>query len=261
MTRVLSALLLVPAVVAVVWLLPAWATLVLAAAVALVAFFEYRALALALGARIPAVITGIGVVAVCAATGWPEASVDGTLMAATIAVGASVMGSSTDGTQMLRDVSAALFALVYLGLPLGALAAIRAEAGAAVLLVLILTVMVSDSAQYYGGRLLGRRALAPTISPNKTVEGAAVGFVIGTLAMVSMGSRWLPAIPLGVLALLGAAVVALGIAGDLFESAMKRGAGVKDASGLIPGHGGMLDRIDALLFAGPVFYIFVRSWR
>ncbi len=261
MTRVLSALLLVPVVVAVIWLLPAWATLALAAAVSVVAFVEYRALAMQLGAHIPTPVTVMAVLAVCTATGWPGGRVDGTLMAATIAVGATAMSSTDEGRQIVLDVSAALFAVLYLALPLGALAAIRAEAGAPALLLLLLTVMASDTAQFYGGRLLGRRALAPRISPNKTVEGAAAGFLVGTLVMVGVGRWWLPTVPVAVLALLGTSIVALGIVGDLFESAMKRGAGVKDASSLIPGHGGMLDRIDALLFAGPVFYIFVRSWR
>jgi phosphatidate cytidylyltransferase len=73
-----------------------------------------------------------------------------------------------------------------------------------------------------------------------------------------VGAMWLPAVPLWQRIALGAAVVAFGIAGDLFESMLKRSAGLKDSSGIIPGHGGVLDRIDALLFAAPVFYIVLR---
>jgi phosphatidate cytidylyltransferase len=122
---------------------------------------------------------------------------------------------------------------------------------------LIATVMVSDTAQYYGGRAMGRRPLAPAISPKKTVEGAVWGFVAGTAMLGILGRWWLPEVDATRRVLLGAVVVGLGIAGDLFESQLKRGAGVKDASGLIPGHGGMLDRIDALLFAAPVYYAFL----
>ena len=80
----------------------------------------------------------------------------------------------------------------------------------------------------------------------------------GTVAAIVIGRYWLPVIPPIELALLGAALVALGIVGDLFESLLKRSAGVKDSSHLIPGHGGILDRIDSWLFAAPVYYVFLR---
>jgi phosphatidate cytidylyltransferase len=123
---------------------------------------------------------------------------------------------------------------------------------------LMLTVVVSDSAQYYSGRAFGRRPLAPVISPKKTIEGAIGGFVFGASALAAVGAWWLPGVAAGSRALLGLAVVAFGIAGDLFESMLKRSAGVKDSSTLIPGHGGVLDRIDALLFAAPIYYIVLK---
>jgi phosphatidate cytidylyltransferase len=120
------------------------------------------------------------------------------------------------------------------------------------------TIVVSDSAQYYTGRAFGRRPLSPAISPNKTVEGAAGGVIFGTTAMTLVGMRIFPHTPIVLLVLTGATVVTLGIVGDLFESLLKRSAGVKDSSALIPGHGGVLDRIDSWLFAAPVYYVFVR---
>jgi len=122
----------------------------------------------------------------------------------------------------------------------------------------MLTIIVSDSMQYYTGRLFGRRPLAPAVSPKKTVEGAIGGFVFGTAAFAIIGMWWLPHMALALRAGLGLSIVALGIAGDLFESMLKRSANVKDSSSLIPGHGGILDRIDALLFAAPVYYIVLR---
>jgi phosphatidate cytidylyltransferase len=116
---------------------------------------------------------------------------------------------------------------------------------------------IGRAAQYYTGRAFGRRPLAPTISPKKTVEGAVGGVVFGTLAMAT-GGYWVFESPIWMLGLLGAAIVMLGIVGDLFESLLKRSAGVKDSSNLIPGHGGVLDRIDSWLFAAPVYYMFVR---
>jgi len=151
----------------------------------------------------------------------------------------------------------ALFPVLYIGLPLGALAAVRL-AGRDAVALLAVGIIVSDSGQYYSGRTFGRHLLAPAISPKKTVEGAIGGVVLGSGAMVLGGLKVFPTANLTMLVLMSAAVVAAGIVGDLFESLLKRSAGVKDSSSLIPGHGGVLDRIDSWLFAGPVFYVFVR---
>ena len=123
---------------------------------------------------------------------------------------------------------------------------------------MVLTVVASDSTQYYAGRLFGRTLLAPAISPKKTVEGAIGGFVGGAVAMAWLGGLWLPAMPLGTRLALALVLVTLGIVGDLLESVLKRAAQVKDSSQLIPGHGGVLDRIDALLLVIPVYYVALR---
>ena len=106
--------------------------------------------------------------------------------------------------------------------------------------------------------MLGRRKLAPVVSPGKTVEGAIGGFVIAPIAGVLIGRWAMPEIAMGATAVLAAGLAMFGMAGDLFESLLKRSAGAKDSSALIPGHGGVLDRIDAYLFAAPVFYLFLR---
>src|SRR5262249_14203202 len=116
-----------------------------------------------------------------------------------------------------------------------------------------------DTAQYYTGRRFGRRLLAPAISPKKTMEGALGGFLAGAAVLLIVGRWWLPSPPWALRALLGMTLVGLGIAGDLFESMLKRSAGVKDSSSLIPGHGGVLDRIDALLFAAPIYYVVLKN--
>jgi phosphatidate cytidylyltransferase len=144
---------------------------------------------------------------------------------------------------------------------MGMLAAIQAGAGWQATVLLLATVVVSDSGQYYSGRAFGRRPLAPTISPKKTVEGAVGGVVLGTAFMAIASAYVLPESNRVSAALLGATVVLLGICGDLFESRLKRTAGIKDSSSLIPGHGGVLDRIDALLFATPAFYLYLWAIR
>jgi phosphatidate cytidylyltransferase len=257
MTRILSALVLLPLVIGTVWFLPPVATLVLAIVAAALAFVEYAAIADALGARVPRALAGAAVVAACAAAGGLNLAADLVLMTALVAIGAAAVGAGQPGPAILRDAAASLFPALYIGLPLGALAAVRTVGGREALLLLMATIVVSDSAQYYTGRALGRRPLAPAISPKKTVEGAAGGVVFGTAAMTLIGLRVFPEAQPALLVLVGATIVALGIIGDLFESLLKRSAGVKDSSALIPGHGGVLDRVDSWLFAAPVYYVFV----
>jgi phosphatidate cytidylyltransferase len=255
-TRVLSALVLLPIVVGAVWFLPPWGTVVLASIAAVLAFHEYANIAAALGARIPRVISGVATLVACLGL-VASSPLDLIFITALLVLGAVVVASRQPGPGVLTDIAASMFPLVYIGLPLGCLAALRSLAGAESLLLLMGIIVVSDSAQYYTGRAFGRRPLAPTISPKKTREGAIGGLVIGTLAFAFAG-RWVfPSASLAVLALVGATLVAAGIVGDLFESLLKRSAGMKDSSNLIPGHGGVLDRIDSWLFAAPVFYVFV----
>jgi phosphatidate cytidylyltransferase len=156
----------------------------------------------------------------------------------------------------LERVAADAFATLYIGAPLGMLVVIHALHGWRATLLLVGLIIVSDSSQYYAGRMFGRHALAPAISPKKTIEGAIGGVVAGSAFAMIVGSRIFPESSLTHLGALGAVLVVCGICGDLFESRLKRLAGVKDSSTLIPGHGGALDRLDALLFAAPAFYLF-----
>ena len=242
MTRVLSALVLLPIVLGTIWFLPPAATLVLVEIALVLAFVEYANLAARLDAAFPRVVPAAAAMACCAAFGWWHAPTEAVLLAALVAVAAAAVGAGRIGPETLRGVSAALFAPIYLGLPLGAFVGVRTFHGREAVLLLMITIMASDTAQYYGGRAFGRRPLAPAISPKKTVEGAIAGLIAGPIVM----------------ALVGATLVALGIVGDLFESLLKRSAGVKDSSGLIPGHGGLLDRIDSWLFAAPAYFVFLR---
>ena len=258
MARVLSALALLPLVIGTIWFLPPLATLVLAEVVLLLAFREYAALATAYGAGLSRGVTVVGVAATAVGVAFDVTVV--VLMASALTIGIVSLATGRRGSQTLLDVASSLFPLLYLGLPIGALVAVRASAGREAVVLLLATIMVSDTAQYYGGRWLGRTPLASAISPKKTVEGALFGLAAGVALMMTLAvvTPELDQSTVPQRALLGVALVGLGIAGDLFESQLKRGAGVKDASGLIPGHGGMLDRIDSLLFAAPGFYLFLQ---
>ena len=256
MARVFSAVALLPLVVGVVWFLPSLATFLLVAIVALLAFREYRSLASGFGASLFRGVTLIGMLAMVVAVFYDMSVV--VLVCVSLVLASASLASGRGGSKMLLDIASSLFAVIYLGLPLGTLAAIHASVGREAVLLLLATVMVSDTAQYYGGRLFGRIPLSPTISPNKSVEGALCGVAAGAALIVVYAQPALGPSSLFQRVSLGVIVVMLGIAGDLFESQLKRGVGVKDASALIPGHGGMLDRIDSLLFAAPGFYLFLR---
>lgn len=258
MTRVLSALVLLPLVVGTVWFLPPSATLALATVAAVLSLVEYARIVGAMGVRIPVAVTAAAIVSVCVSVGSAFPWTDVVLMSAVLVVGALAVAHGTVDPGLLRGAAAAIFAIAYIGLPLGAIAAVRAFAGREAVILLMITIVISDSAQYYCGRTFGRTLLAPAISPKKTREGAVGGLLFGTATM-AVGGRWVfPDAPLLLLILVAATITALGMVGDLFESMLKRSAGVKDSSHLIPGHGGVLDRIDSWLFAAPVYYVFVR---
>ncbi|TKB68109.1 MAG: phosphatidate cytidylyltransferase [Nitrospira sp.] len=160
--------------------------------------------------------------------------------------------------QSLRDGAMTLFGVLYLGLTLGMLSMTRLlPQGEWLIFFLLLVTWASDTGAYYVGTLFGRHRLAPTISPKKTVEGL-VGGLIGAI-IVAYAARWwfLPELSGLDCLILGTLLTLTGLWGDLAESAMKRSVGMKDSGGILPGHGGMLDRLDSLLFTAPVFYYYV----
>jgi CDP-diglyceride synthetase len=128
-TRVLSALVLLPIVIGTVWFLPPFGTLVLALLAAALAFVEYAGIAQALGTSVPRVFTGAAVLAACAAVGGGYVAAEIVLLTALLVVGALAVGSGQPGPAILRDATASIFAIVYIGLPLGALAAVRVMGG------------------------------------------------------------------------------------------------------------------------------------
>lgn len=145
------------------------------------------------------------------------------------------------------------FAISYLTLALVSLYRLR-EMGPGLLVLLLAMVWLGDTVAYYAGSRLGRHKMAPVTSPNKTWEGALAGLA-AAVGLAVVGSLWLLGrVDAGLLAVSVAAAVAAPI-GDLLESMLKRGVGVKDSGGVLPGHGGVLDRLDALLVAAPVFYL------
>ncbi len=255
-----------------------WVLATLIALAAALGTHEYYRLTEAKGAR-PFALPGIGLaaalplIAVVHPTPGALAPLAAALAIALVlgTLAAAVWARGPEG-QPLAAVSYTLFGALYVGGTLGFVPVLRAmgdpagaggislAAGGYVLFPLVVT-WAGDSAAYFVGRAWGRRKLAPHASPNKTVEGALAGLAGAALAALAVtwalslgvrpGDPWMgPALAPALGALVGAA----GQVGDLAESVLKRDAGVKDSGTLLPGHGGALDRLDALFFAVPVFW-------
>jgi phosphatidate cytidylyltransferase len=161
----------------------------------------------------------------------------------------------------VRDAAASLLIIAYVPL-LGSFAALMlAEAqGGTRLVTFFLIVLMSDTGGYIAGVLFGKHPMAPKISPKKSWEGVAGSLVLGTAAGICMAIFALD-VPFWVGIILGVSLVTVGTCGDLIESMIKRDLGIKDMSSFLPGHGGVMDRLDSLLVAGPVawliMYLFV----
>ena len=170
-----------------------------------------------------------------------------------------VVGGGENMEANLRHASLCVVGVLYVAGPLSFAVALRGmPEGVRYILLACGIVWIGDTAAFYIGSSLGRRPLAPRLSPKKSVEGSVAGLVASMLASW-MGSRALGMpVPFFSSLLLGAVIGGAGQLGDLVESGIKRAFHVKDTGDLIPGHGGMLDRMDSLLFALPVFYLWVR---
>jgi phosphatidate cytidylyltransferase len=265
MKRILTALILIPLVLLLVFLGPRWLITVFTAGLAALAAWEYMGLAELGGTKPPRVAVVVAIAALFAGNfEYPD------LTAATfgiLSLGLLVYCTFRSPAQrVMPDAAVSIFSLVYIGFTLLALPALREQAnGPSLVTFLLCVVWAGDIVALYVGRALGRHKLAPRLSPNKTWEGA-VGSVIGSLlaaagllALTEWLAQWNSAklsFPEEVWYWLVLAVVVNVAAqvGDLAESALKRSAGVKDSGTLLPGHGGVLDRIDALLLAAPVLW-------
>jgi phosphatidate cytidylyltransferase len=258
--RVLTALLALPPLVLAIFLAPPWFVAGLAGLAILIGLFEYFGLLRKRGLR-PLEVTGLVIAAVLFLEVaspflhhwplWPLLAL--LLLVVTLRRGADLEGA-------VPAAAATLLGAVYLGALGGTMGALRllppTEGGAWRLALLLVIIMVSDAFAFFVGHAWGRRCLAPNVSPNKTVEGALGGLVGGVAGAFAVRALGLPGLPVSHAVVLGVLVASFGILGDLIESLLKRWAGVKDSGTLFPGHGGMLDRLDSLLFGAPVLYYY-----
>ncbi len=267
MKRVLTAVVLIPLVIAVIYVSPRWPLVLMGAifVIAGLALWEYLGLADAIGAKTPKVVVIVFLAILLAAVfRVPElmAPVSGALALALLVI--CTFRSPLE--RVLPDTAFSVFGLLYVGLPMSTLYLLSAQDnGPSLLLFLLLVVWAGDIAALYVGRSFGRWTLAKRLSPNKTWEGsiASVAASVGIAALLVWVGGMLTARSIEYLSYPGTYVHWMGLAvllniagqvGDLAESAIKRAAGAKDSGKLLPGHGGFLDRIDALLLAAPVLW-------
>ena len=187
----------------------------------------------------------------------PELFVIAAMMGTTIAA----MWWRPDPPAMLDASVTTLFPILFVALPLAYMVAIRrfpGEPGRELLFLLLLCVGAGDTLALYVGTWLGRHRLAPRLSPRKSWEGAAAAVLARTAGAVVARQWFYESIALPHAVTLGALLGATGILSDLAESMVKRAVGAKDSSALLPGHGGLLDRTDSLLFTAPVLYYYYR---
>jgi phosphatidate cytidylyltransferase len=258
--RVLTAFVALPVLVGTLLLAPPLAGVGMVALLVLRGIWEFGGLARARGVQ-PCNWTGLALTAAifCEVAGWPVPSLH-VWPFMTVLVLIVALGHADDLERAVSGVAATVLGAVYLGALGGAMAGLlliepQAQGGWRGLLLMTI-LMTSDTFAYFTGHALGRRRLAPAISPAKTVEGAFGGLAGGVVGALGIRALGLPDMPLVHALLLGLVVATAGIAGDLFESLLKRWAGVKDSGRLFPGHGGMLDRLDSLLFGAPVLYCY-----
>lgn len=280
LARVLTAAVLVPAIVAVVW----WGSTGLVAAMtglvtllALLEFFTLGERAGLFGYRTWTGVCAMGLliaqlalpreVLVSYGTGWQllrhNALTTGTLFPLDLVLLVFVLGAAVLAlasgralAEVLPAVGISSAGLLFVALPLSFVVRLHAaeSEGPKLLLFVLVLVWVGDTLAYFVGRGIGRLPMAPKLSPKKTWEGATAN-LLGALLVAVVFARWMTLQP-GHLLVMAALGNVAGQVGDLLESAYKRSAGVKDSGMLLPGHGGVLDRIDALILAAPVVWYY-----
>ncbi len=260
MKKIISAILLSLAAIALVLYLPAFLFKIIVLVLLVASLVEYTRLAFSKKKQqMPTIIIGV-LVAAAFVFVWPESSfLSVVLLVGVFALAMSFMYQAKKIEGIFNSLAFACFPLFYLVLGLSMWTWLRdLPQGQTWVLLTLAGSCLSDSAAFIFGKSIGKRKFAPLISPNKTMEGfggALLGSLLGVFLVHFLFLKdvaWLHLVILAVLIWLLSAM------GDLIESLIKRGLDVKDSGDLIPGHGGLLDRLDALVFTGPVVFVYVK---
>lgn len=259
--RLLTAAVLLPLTLALIWVpVLDWGFAIFVVVLAAVGAKEFCDMAGAKGFAPHTAYLITGCALINGAAWWGDVWVDAVFVAALCVI---TFRQLVRSFQTITGISTAFFGLLYMGwLPAHFILLHRGGyTGASLVTMLILIVALADSGAYFAGRAFGKHKMAPKVSPNKTWEGVAGGVaasLAGMALMLWMSAHltWfeVPGHPIWFYMVLTLLVVAASILGDLLESMLKRDARVKDSGTIFPGHGGVLDRCDGMLLAGPVMY-------
>lgn len=276
-TRILTAAIALPIIIASI-ILPLWIPESVWLFIAVAAFalgagiFEFFSLTKKLELKADAAVGYIGAVLLFLAflVNAPASAPDLLLLALALFSAALLIAQAVrfraDFSKMLAGTGVTLLGVIYIAFLGGYLVAVRvgfetpAGLSTHLLAYFFLVIFCSDSGAYFAGRAFGKHKLAPGISPGKTVEGL-FGGLLAAAAAAALATWWFfPELPYQWSLPLAVVIAAVGVLGDLTESAIKRGSGTKDAASILPGHGGFLDRLDSLLFGAPILYYFARFY-
>jgi phosphatidate cytidylyltransferase len=248
MKRILTAALAIPLALGITIYAPSWIFALIVSLLAGAMLDEFLRLSHASGRQIPGRWVLLpGVLVAASFYGGPSWVMTAAGAASMIVLTASAF--DRDVKSSFSRAMTGLSGLMYCSMLFGFLILLSRDA----VLTLFAIIWAGDTGAFYGGRLLGRHPLLLRVSPKKTIEGAVAGLLASVVAGTVVG-MWRLGLPWMNIAVTSMFVAAAGQIGDLAESALKRSAGVKDSSSILPGHGGILDRLDSLLFAAPVFF-------
>ncbi|MFZ1699233.1 MAG: phosphatidate cytidylyltransferase [Pyrinomonadaceae bacterium] len=276
-TRIITALIALPVIIASIilpmwWPQTVWLFVAIAAFALAAGLFEFYSLTKKLELKADAGIAYLGAAALFTGFVFDAPAKAPDLILATLALFLIVVLVSQalrfqkDFSKMLTGVGMTVFGVLYVEFLGGYLVAMRMgfenrpNLSSHLLAYFFLVIFASDIGAYFAGRALGKHKLAPTISPGKTVEGLVGGILAASGAAVLATFWFFPELPYQFSIPLAVVLAIVGVLGDLAESAIKRGAGAKDAAAILPGHGGFLDRLDSLLFGAPILYYFARFY-
>jgi phosphatidate cytidylyltransferase len=276
-TRILTAAVALPILIAAI-ILPlwfpqtVWLFVVIAAFAMAAGLFEFYSLSKKLELKADAAIGYLGAAALFigfvfdAPTKAPELILLTLALFVIVLLITQTFRFQKDFSKLLTGVGVTLLGVIYVALLGGFLVAMRVgfESGINLSTKLLgyffIVIFISDTGAYYAGRAFGKHKLAPAISPGKTVEGLIGGLLAAAAGAAIATATFFHELPFQFSIPLAVVLAAVGALGDLAESAMKRGAGTKDAASILPGHGGFLDRLDSLLFGAPILYYFARFY-